>query len=211
MRMRRKPNLTARLEKCGHMLINDPTSFRGRWLGEFQYNELHIELGCGKGRFTVESAMLSPDKLFLALEKNANVLVVALESAEREGVQNVRFINAMADYLTDFFAPGEVSCIYLNFSDPWPSHRHEKRRLTAQSFLELYRQVLRPGGEIYFKTDNLLLFEFSLLEFERMGFEIVEETRDLHKNGPVGVMTDYEQKFHEQGMAIFQCVAGIRE
>jgi len=209
--MRRKPNLTARLEKCGHMLITDPMSFRGRWLGEFQYNELHIELGCGKGRFTVESAMLSPDKLFLALEKNANVLVVALESAEREGVQNVRFINAMADYLTDFFAPGEVSCIYLNFSDPWPSHRHEKRRLTAQSFLELYRQVLRPGGEIYFKTDNLLLFEFSLLEFERMGFEIVEETRDLHKNGPVGVMTDYEQKFHEQGMAIFQCVAGIRE
>jgi len=209
--MRRKPNLEARLEKCSHLLVRAPELYRGRWLEEFPgYKELHIELGCGKGRFTVGTAKTSPDVLFVALEKSANVMVIALERAANEGLRNALFAGCFADYLTDYFSPGEVSRIYINFCDPWPSVRHAKRRLTGQPFLELYTQVLRPGGEIYLKTDNLQLFEFSLLEFELCGFSNLEIVRDLHKSGPVGVMTDYELKFYEQGLPIYQGVWCIR-
>jgi len=206
--MRRKPNLEARTEKCAHLLIPDPAMLRGRWLREFhQYSGMHIELGCGKGRFTVETAKSQPDILHVALEKITNVMILALELADREGVQNVRFINALADDLMDFFAPGEAGRIYLNFSDPWPARKHAKRRLTSQPFLELYRSVLMPGGDVFLKTDNLPFFEFSLLEFESNGFQLSEEIRDLHKNEKVGIMTDYELKFIDQGLPIYMCKA----
>jgi tRNA (guanine-N7-)-methyltransferase len=204
--MRRKPNLDARIGECANLLVERPQELRGRWLDEFGYAELHIELGCGKGRFTVETAKAEQDVLFAAFEKTANVLVIAMERATREGLNNVRFANTFAENLTDFIARGEASRIYLNFSDPWPSNKHAKRRLTTQRNLELYRQLLCAGGEIHFKTDNLPFFEFSLREFERSGYVLIEEVHDLHKNGPVGVMTDYELKFHEQGMPIYKCV-----
>lgn len=207
MRLRKKPNLAARLEKCSHLLADDPASLRGRWIGEPNHSELHVELGCGMGRFTVEKAKEEPDVFFAALEKSANVMVAAIELAANEELRNIRFINAFADYLPDFFAQSEVSRIYINFCDPWPARRHEKRRLTSKRFLELYCEVLCPGGEIHFKTDNLPLFEYSLLELERCGFELIEEARDLHKNGPIGVMTDYEAKFYQQGKPIYMCVA----
>lgn len=205
MRMRRKPNLIARTERCAHVLIADPESYRGRWLCNFGYRELHVELGCGKGRFTVDVAKSEPDIFFVALEKSDNVIVIPLERVVAEGLQNVRFINEFADNLTEYFAPGEVSRIYINFCDPWPSNRHSKRRLTSQRFLESYKNILAPQGELHFKTDNLPLFEFSLNEFERNSFKVTETIYDLHKNGPVGIMTDYEQKFMNQGRTIYQC------
>ena len=96
--------------------------------------------------------------------------------------------------------------IYINFCDPWPSNRHAKRRLTHGNFLRLYRQVLKMGGQIHFKTDNQDLFTFSIEELPLFGFQLSEVTRDLHANGPVGVMTDYEAKFHDQGLPICRCV-----
>jgi len=206
MRMRRKPNLAARISRCSDYLITEPGALRGSWLNKFGFAELHIEIGCGKGRFTVESAKAEPEVLFAALEKTDNVLVIALERAAEAGLGNIRYINAYADYLTDYFAPGEASRIYLNFCDPWPASRHAKRRLTCRRYLELYSQVLCPGGEIHFKTDNLPLFEFSLSEFELCGYTLLDITRDLHRHGPVGVMTDYEQKFHSQGTAIHSAI-----
>jgi len=204
--MRRKPNLDSRIEKCAHLLVARPEALRGQWLREFGRDELFIEIGCGKGRFTAEAAKASPGALFAAFEKTANVMVIALERAEREGLRNVRFVNAYAEGLAECFAPGEASRIYLNFCDPWPSNRHAKRRLTAPGFLEKYSQILRPGGEIRLKTDNLPFFEFSLREFQRCGFALSGEIRDLHKNGPVGAMTDYELKFYGQGLPIYQCI-----
>ncbi|MCL2425664.1 MAG: tRNA (guanosine(46)-N7)-methyltransferase TrmB [Oscillospiraceae bacterium] len=214
--MRRKPNLTSRTEKCAHLLIEDPKTLRGRWLdeynahSEFCVNELHVELGCGKGQFTVETAKNEPDVLLVALEKISNVLVIALERTEQEQLQNVRYVNKLADYLDEYFADDEVNRIYINFCDPWPANRHKKRRLTGETFLNLYKKVLHSGGEIHFKTDNLPLFEFSLEEFERCGFAVSEVTRNLHEHGPVGVMTDYEKKFHDQGMPINRCVAVVK-
>ena len=209
MRMRRKPNLAARMSSCGDVLVANPCCHRGRWLDGSGYNDLFVELGCGKGRFTVETAMAERDVLFIALEKNADAMVIAMERAVRENLQNIRFMKAYADDIPDYFAPGEVSRIYINFCDPWPGNRHAKRRLTCGRFLALYRQVLRPGGEIRFKTDNLSLFEFSLREFEVNGLEITEVTRDLHRDGPTGVMTDYEQKFHSMGLPVYQCILRV--
>ena len=209
MRMRRKPNLEARLEKCAHLLVKEPELLRGRWLDEYPYGKLCLELGCGKGRFTVETAKTEPDVLYVALEKSANVMVIALERTVAEDPGNVRFINALADNLPDYFAPGEVSGLFINFCDPWPSNRHAKRRLTGRRFLEIFAQVLRPDGEIHFRTDNLPLFEFSLHEFESCGFSLLESSRDAHKGGSAGIMTDYELKFHSQGIPIYKCVARL--
>ena len=165
---------------------------------------LYLEVGCGKGRFTAGLAERNPEALVVALEIVPEAIVVAMERCAH--LPNVYFIRAGADQLPQFFAPGEVDRIYLNFSDPWPSNRHAKRRLTHGNFLRRYREILRPGGQIHFKTDNQGLFDFSLTEFPRYGFALSEVTRDLHKDGPVGIMTDYEAKFHAQGLPIYRLV-----
>ena len=165
---------------------------------------LYLEVGCGKGRFTAGLAKANPDALVVGLEIVPEAIVVAMERCA--DLPNAFFIRAGADQLPQFFAPGEVDRIYLNFSDPWPSNRHAKRRLTHGNFLKLYREILHPGGEIHFKTDNQGLFDFSVEELPRYGFTLSEVTRDLHKDGPVGIMTDYEAKFHAQGIPICRLV-----
>lgn len=208
MRMRKKKNLVPRMERCGDFLIRDPYDRRGKWRELMpQARELRLELGCGKGRFTAGTAAAEPDVLFIAVEMVPDAMVVAMERCVGAGLTNVYFVDANADQLPCFFAPGEVDRIYLNFSDPWPSNRHAKRRLTHGNFLKLYRQVLKEGGQIHFKTDNQGLFEFSVEEIPRFGFTLSEVTRNLHANGPVGVMTDYEAKFYELGQPINRLVA----
>ena len=208
MRMRKKKNLIPRMERCGDFLIRDPYDRRGNWRELMpQARELRLELGCGKGRFTAGTAAAEPDVLFIAVEMVPDAMVVALERCVNAGLTNVYFVDANADQLPSFFAPGEVDRIYLNFSDPWPSNRHAKRRLTHGNFLKLYRQVLKMGGQIHFKTDNQGLFEFSVEEIPNFGFTLSEVTRNLHENGPVGVMTDYEAKFYELGQPINRLVA----
>jgi len=212
MRMRRKPNLLSRIDKCAHLLTSNPENLRGEWLDNIvdtnsvSFNELHIELGCGKGLFTSEKAKRSPETLLVALEKTSNVLVIALERARDEQIRNIRFINRLADDLLDFFAKDEVSRIYINFCDPWPANRHAKRRLTGQRFLKMYETILRKGGEIHFKTDNFTLFDFSINEFMHNGFFLLEKSLDIHKHGPVGIMTDYEDKYYDQEMPIYRCI-----
>lgn len=207
MRMRKKKNLVPRMDRCGDRLIRDPYDRQGRWRELMpQARELRLELGCGKGRFTAGTAAAEPDVLFIAVERVPDAMVVAMERCVGAGLTNVYFIDANADQLPYFFAPGEVDRIYINFCDPWPSKRHAKRRLTHGNFLKLYRQVLKTDGQIHFKTDNQDLFEFSVKEFPAFGFTLSEVTRNLHENGPVGVMTDYEAKFHEQGMPINRLV-----
>ena len=207
MRMRKKKNLAPRMERCARLLIQDPQKLLGHWRDLMpDARELRLELGCGKGRFTAGTAAGEPDVLLIAVEVVPDAMVVAMERCVNAGLTNVFFVDANADQLPQFFAPGEVDRIYLNFSDPWPSNRHAKRRLTHGNFLKLYRQVLKMGGQIHFKTDNQPLFEFSVEELPKFGFELSEVTRNLHENGPVGVMTDYEAKFYEQGQPINRCV-----
>ena len=174
-----------------------------------QAAELRVELGCGKGRFTAETARQNPDVLFIAIEKVPDALVVAMERAMALELKNVFFVVGDAALLPDYFAPEEVALIYINFCDPWPPKGQAKRRLTHRGFLELYRKVLKPGGQVHFKTDNQPLFEFSVLEFPEAGYALSEVTRNLHESGPQGVMTDYEAKFYEQGLPINRCVATL--
>lgn len=210
MRMRKKKNLVPRMERCAAMLVNDPYELSGKWRTlKPDARELRVELGCGKGRFTAETAKLEPDVLFIAVEMVPDAMVVAMERCKNEGLENVFFVDANADQLPSFFAPGEVDRIYVNFCDPWPSKRHAKRRLVHGNFLKLYHKVLKDGGQVHFKTDNAPLFAFSLEEIPQFGFTLSEVSHDLHGNGPVGVMTDYEAKFHELGTPINRLVATV--
>ena len=129
-------------------------------------------------------------------------MVMAMEKVKAAGLTNVFFIGEDVAKAAEFFAPGEIDLLYINFCDPWPHKKHAPRRLTHAGFLKLYQQIMRPGSEIHFKTDNAGLFEFSLEQFAACGFPLRNVTRDLHKNGPVGIMTGYEEKFYQLGTPI---------
>ena len=211
MRMRKKKNLLPRMERCDRYLIRDPYDRRGHWRELMpQARELRVELGCGKGRFTAETAAAEKDVLFLAVEMVPDAMVVAMERCRDAELKNVFFISANADQLPQFFVPGEVDRLYINFCDPWPKSNQAKRRLTHGRFLRLYREVLKMGGQIHFKTDNAPLFAFSCEEIPQFGFSLSEVTDDLHGHGICGVMTDYEAKFHALGTPIHRLVATMQ-
>ncbi len=207
MRMRKKPNLGPRMERASSVLETDPAALRGRWLERYPgFEKLWVELGCGKGSFTCETARTAPDTLMVAIERVEDALVMAMEKVCAAELKNVRFISMDAAALCEVFAEGEADRIYINFCDPWPKKKQFKRRLTAPSFLESYKKILRSGGELHFKTDNLPLFDWSVSTVEGAGFALSELTRDLHADGPVGVMTDYEKKFYAEGKPICRLV-----
>ena len=209
--MRRKPNLEPRLEKCAAVSLDAPEEYRGRWRESFGFEAVHVELGCGKGRFTADVAASAPEVLLVAIERDPSALVMAMELALSRGLSNVRFILGDVGLLGELFAPGEVGRIYLNFPDPWPKSRDAKLRLTAPNFLRRYATVLARGGELQFKTDNTPLFDWSAEQFTAEGWELRELTHDLHANGLVGILTGYEAKFVAQGLKINRLVALKRE
>lgn len=207
MRMRKKKNLIPRMERCGACLVQEPLTLRGNWHSLMPTaKEIRLELGCGKGRFTAGTAAAEPDVLFIAVERVPDAMVIAMERCTEQGLSNVFFIDADAEKLPEFFAPEEIDRIYVNFCDPWLPKRHAKRRLTHGNFLKLYRKVLKSHGQLHFKTDNVSLFAFSVEEIPNFGFNLSEVTYNLHENGPVGVMTDYEAKFHDLGQPIHRLV-----
>lgn len=208
MRMRKKKNLTSRMEACRCCWITDPQAHKGSWQDLYpQARQIRVEVGCGKGRFTVETAKAEPDILLIAVEKVPDAMVVAMERCRDAGLTNVFFVDGDAASLPDLFAPGEVDRLYINFCDPWPRSNQARRRLTHGNFLQVYRKVLKMGGQIHFKTDNDKLFAWSVEEIPQFGFTLSEVTNDLHAAGPVGVMTDYEAKFYADGKNINRCVA----
>ena len=211
MRMRKKPNLIPRMERCARFLIREPSSYRGHWRQlKPDAKEIRLEIGCGKGRFSAETAQRNPDVLYIALERVPDAMVIAMERSMEKGLDNIFFIDGDAAKLRDYFAPGEVDLLYINFCDPGPGLKHARRRLTHEQFLVLYRGILREGGQIHFKSDNRDLFEWSLFQFPKAGFILSEVTRDLHGQGINGVMTDYEEKFYQMGTPINRCV-GTKE
>ena len=210
MRQRNIKNLEERLAANAAFLIEKPENFKGRWSEVFgNENPIVLEIGCGKGKFIIDHAFAERDVNFIAVEGQSNVVLRALEKAESQQLVNLRIFIGFVHDLHDFFEEGELSGIYLNFSDPWPKARHAKRRLTHRKRLENYKEVLADEGFIEFKTDNDDLFQFTLEEIEEMDCEITEMTRDLHK-GEVGrygqaskkFRTEYEEKFSRQGKNI---------
>ena len=209
MRARKKKHGAERIAACAHLLIEDPTVLKEDPRTPFadKSKALHLEIGCGKGNFACGMAEKYPDVNFIAMECVADVACTALEKADacsETRPDNLRFLIGNAENLTEWFPAHSVDCLYLNFSDPWPKARHAKRRLTYRAFLEKYRTVLKKGGILRFKTDNVGLFDFSLEEFAAMGLEMTDLTRDLH-NSPQNegnVMTEYEKAWSEKGYPI---------
>ena len=207
MRMRKKPNLDKRLAKCEVVMPASPEELRGKWKETFGFNKICIEIGCGKGRFITETAKKDPETFFIGIEREQGALVMAMEKAMVQGIPNVRFLDIDAARLCEIFEEGEIDGIYLNFSDPWPRQKQAKRRLTHRDFLARYDEVLCDEGFIFFKTDNTKLFEFSLNELAEYGLRMRNITFDLASCDIDNVVTEYEERFMEQGMNIYRVEA----
>ena len=206
MRMRKMKNLESRMASCEAYRITKPETMKGNWKSlKENATQLWVEVGCGKGKFTAETAEANPDVLLIAVERCREAMVVAMEKAKNMGLKNVFFIDMDVEKIEEIFAPGEIDRLFINFPDPWPRKKNRKRRLTYRTFLDKYCRVVRECGEIHYKTDNAPLFEFSLEEFAACGLEVKALTRNLHENGIVGIMTGYEEKFHALGTPINRC------
>ena len=205
MRQRKLKFLKERREAVSDILVEKPEEYKGNWHSLFKdKRDLILEIGCGKGRFIVETARNNPDKGYIAVEVQPSALVLAAEKAKKEEADNILFVPVRIDSLQSLFEEGEISGIYLNFSDPWPKAKHEKRRLTHKNYLDSYSKVLRKGGFLEFKTDNIDLFEFSLEEISRTDFHIEVQNRDLHGSllSEENIITEYEDKFMRKGFKI---------
>lgn len=207
MRMRKKKHREDRLDACSYLILDDITEYDGNIKSIFDnQNPLHIEIGCGKGKFITELAAKNPDINYIAFEKNLDVLVLASEKIKNAGLNNVRFVAGDACILEQMNINNEIDRIYINFCDPWKKKRQAKRRLTHENFLKLYEKLLKPGGEVHFKTDNTKLFEFSLNSFSAYGLTMKNITLDLHNSEFEGnIMTEYETLFSQKGQPIYRC------
>ncbi len=205
MRQRKAKNMEERIAALSHFLVQDPYAQKGHWTQAVpNEGDLYLELGCGKGKFLTECALSKGDAGYIGIEGQDSVLLRALEKAEQAQIDNIRFAHMFVQDIRDVFQDGELSGIYLNFSDPWPKARHAKRRLTYGERLVQYKQVLRQDGFISIKTDNDGLFDFTLEEIRRMHLEIKEMTRDLHNSNYAAreITTEYEERFRSTGKDI---------
>lgn len=208
MRMRKKKHGEERLAACEKYLfttdnvLDNPADAVG-----MDGKRIFLEIGAGKGGFACKMAEKNPDAVYFAMERVTDCVVLAAERAAsgiHGQLDNLRFVIDTADNLMHIFAPGTVDSIFLNFSDPWSKKGYAKRRLTHRRYLAVYMNLLRDGGTLRFKTDNVGLFDFSLEEIEAMGLTPTIVTRDLHASpwNEGNIMTEYEKNFSEQGMKI---------
>lgn len=190
-------------------VILTPEECKGKWANIFgNDNPIHIEVGSGKGRFITGMAAQNPDINYIGIDIQMTVLSYALDRVVEAGLPNIKLLQVDGSSLTNYFAPAEIDRLYLNFSDPWPKKRHEKRRLTYKSFLDTYKEILPEKGEIHFKTDNRGLFEYSLVSFSQYGMTLNGVWLDLHASDMEGnVMTEYEEKFSNKGQVIYRVEA----
>jgi tRNA (guanine-N7-)-methyltransferase len=207
MRLRNKPWAKDKIEQYPQYAVSNPEQYRGKWQEVFGNSQpIHIEVGTGKGQFITEMAKAHPDINYFGIELYDSVIVSALDRLIEADVPNLKLLNVNAADLGKYFAKNDIDRVYLNFSDPWPKTRHEKRRLTYKDFLMLYEDIMVDGGEIHFKTDNQGLFEYSLMSFSQYGLLFKFISLDLHKSDFEGnIMTEYEQKFSEKGNRIYRC------
>lgn len=214
MRLRRKPWIDKALTEVleSYLYMENLERFRGHWQERFSGKEICLEIGCGKGRFISGMGALHPEKVFIGIETARDVAFFAARKAKEAELDNVCILYANAEHVREWFADGEISTLYLNFSDPWPKARHAKRRLTHRNFLALYEKLLAPGGHLRFKTDNRALFDFSIEEFKAYGLDILALSYDLHHSDYVNeVQTEYEERFSSAGTPINFCEAQFKQ
>ena len=210
MRIRKKKWAQPELDAC-NFFIQKPEELKGNWQKSFANdNPIELEVGCGKGTFVAKKALTNPSVNFIAVDIKSDMLGVARRNIvnlfEQEGKEcsNIRLTAYNVDKITNILSPEDkVSRIYINFCNPWPRGKHNKRRLTHPTKLNLYKELRVPGGEIRFKTDNDELFEASLEYFAECGFEITYTTYDLHKSDVKdNIVTEHEKMFSDEGILI---------
>lgn len=222
MRMKRKKNLDGRIAAASDYLTimkNDSLNYNDAVkenhitdLAELFKNNrpVVLEIGSGKGQFACTYALQNPDKNILCVERNRNVLILAVDSARTKGLENIRFLCGTAEYLPSYIDDSCIEEIYLNFSCPFPKHRHIAHRLTNPRFLEIYKRILKPDGVICQKTDNMHFFEYSIEQFSACGFKLSNISLDLHNSNFEGnIVTEYENKFASQGCPIYRLEARL--
>ena len=206
MRVRFDKNADKTLEENNKYII-EPLSKIGKWKEEFNNeNPLHLEIGMGKGNFIINMAKAFPNINFIGMERNKTILAKAIKKIEKEGINNIRVMSSDAQQLKEIFNAKELDKIYLNFSDPWPKSKHYKRRLTYRDYLDLYDYVLKDNSIIEFKTDNQILFEFTIMEICNTQRKMEYISLDLHNTDEFNIMTEYEEKFSNKGNRIYKLI-----
>lgn len=204
MRRRNVKNAKQRVESHPELVILNPKDYKGKWNTLFKNdNPIYLEIGMGKGKFLLEHAKSNPNINYIGLEKFDSVIVQAVEKIYPCNLNNILLLNVDAEELLDIFDEDEISKIFLNFSDPWPKNRHEKRRLSHANFLNRYQKILK--GDIEMKTDNRELFEFSLISFNENKWKFEELSLDLHHRNEDEkiITTEYEDRFTSKGNVIY--------
>ena len=211
MRIRFKPWARHELE-ASKFYIDNPEDYKGKWNSLFKEKKpLHIELGCGKGSFISKLAVNHPENNYIAIDLVDAMLGLAKRNIEavygeaKREVDNVYLTRYDIERVLNIFDKEDnIERIYINFCNPWPRGKHHKKRLTHTRQLEKYREFLKDGGEIYFKTDDDALFTDSLTYFEGCGFRILDKTYDLESRPDFwnNIMTEHEKMFMEQGIKI---------
>ena len=225
MRLRNIPGSKEKIAESKNV-VHDEENMKGKWKKFFgNNNPIHIEIGTGKGNFIIESSKRNPDINYIGIEKYSSVLLRALEKLKEEKdnikemhvenylLENLIFIRMDAEYIEKVFDKNEVDNIFLNFSDPWPKDRNAKRRLTSDRFLKRYTNIMKKSGRVVFKTDNIDLFNYSIETAKECGWNIIVETRDLHKSeyNKDNIMTEYEKKFSALGSKINMMIISMPE
>lgn len=203
MRLKKIKDAKIRVEESEYY-VNNPCKNKGNWKKIFgNDNPIHIEIGMGKGNFVIGMAKLHKDINYIGIEMYDSVMVKAVEKLKNEDrLNNLKLVLFDAQNIDEIFE-SEIDRIYLNFSDPWPKAKHAKRRLTSKIFLEKYDKIFKSKKEIFQKTDNNDLFEFSMISLEEAGYKLKNVTRDLHSdNIESNIMTEYEEKFSKLGIKI---------
>lgn len=201
MRLRKKWWARPEME-MSPMVITSPKEQKGRWKEVFgNENHIYLELGCGRGGFITEKATESKTINFIGIDLKDEVLIYALKKLQQREITNVRLIPMNISWVEEIFNQDEIERIFINFCNPWPKIRHNKRRLTHSKYLSMYKKFLKPKGEIWFKTDDLGLFNDSIEYFKENDFDITFLTYDLHNSSfENNVVTEYESKFTSLGM-----------
>lgn len=196
-------------------VIGEVSPMKGKWSSDHFKNDnpIVLELGCGKGEYSVGLAKHFPNKNFIGVDIKGARMFIGAEEALNDKMDNVAFLRTKIDFITDCFVPGEVDEIWLTFSDPQP--KKENKRLSSPPFIERYRKILKPGGIVHMKTDSDLLFEYTEEQIKTQNYECLELTWDLYgeipeKIDPVTrdifhIKTHYEKLFTAKGSVIKYC------
>lgn len=203
MHLRKVKDVEEKIKEYSDIVVFEPNLKKGKWKEVFKNNNpIYLEIGMGKGKFIREHARREKDINFIGCELSTSMCYKSAKEVDSE-LTNLKIINYDAFKLEEVFEKGEIKQIFLTFSDPWPKARHEKRRLTTDNVLNIYKNILDKNGFIEFKTDNRELFEYSVIQFTNNNFEILELSLDLHKSKEDVITTEYEDKFRALGQVIY--------